>query len=221
MERRLAVAVLVVVILVLNWWFIWPHHSDWSNLHSQLEDGEQKLALYHKTIDGASKYDAMVKALENQGDSVAVEDQAINFLRTIQSIQSASGAGLVSMGRAIAHTNEFFVEQSQGIDVTGNDQQLVDFLYKLGSTASMIRVLDLELQPDQSKMRLNAHVQLVASYQKNPSAPAAPAAPNTNKKPQTGIPKPPAAANMPRPGTLPKLNQLSRPQNQPPHPKQP
>jgi len=200
MERRLAVGVLVVVILVLNWWFIWPHVSDWSNLHSQLDDGRQKLALYQKTIDGASKYDAMVKSLESQGDVVPVEDQAINFLRTIQSQSSASGAGLVSMGRPVTHTNEFFVEQMQSIDVTGNDKQLVDFLYKLGSSASMIRVLDLELQPDQSKMRLNAHVQLVASYQKNPTAPAAT---NQNKKSQTNVSKPPTAAALkPKPQIL-------------------
>ena len=25
MERRLAVGVIVVVIVVLNWWFVWPH----------------------------------------------------------------------------------------------------------------------------------------------------------------------------------------------------
>jgi hypothetical protein len=61
----------------------------------------------------------------------------------------------------------FFVEQVQNISVLANDEQLVDFLYKLGSGASMIRVRDLELQPDNPKMHLNANIQLVASYQKN------------------------------------------------------
>ena len=36
----------------------------------------------------------------------------------------------------------------QNINVIADDEQLVDFLYKLGSGASMIRVRDLELQPD-------------------------------------------------------------------------
>ena len=31
LERRLAVGVVVVLILVLNFVFIWPHFSDWSN----------------------------------------------------------------------------------------------------------------------------------------------------------------------------------------------
>lgn len=210
-ERRFAVAVLVIIILVLNWWYIWPHFSDWGNLHSQLDDGRRTLALYQKTIAGASKYDALVKSFENQGVFVPAEDQAINFLRTIQSQSAASGAGLMSMGRSVTHTNEFFVEQTQSIDVTGNDQQLVDFLYKLGSSASMIRVLDLELQPDGSKERLNAHVELMGSYQKNP--PAAEASqriktpPNIIKTTPIGITNPFARALLEhkalQPGQLP------------------
>jgi Tfp pilus assembly protein PilO len=174
MERRLAVGVLVVILLVLNWWFIWPHFSEWGNLHRQLESGRETLALYQKTITDSAKYGTLVANFENQGQFVPVEDQAINFQRTIQSQSLASGDSINSMGRPITHTNEFFIEQTLAIDVDGNDKQLVDFLFKLGSSASMIRVLDLELQPDQSKQRLNAHVQLMASYQKKPGAPAAP-----------------------------------------------
>ncbi|HEY1662376.1 MAG TPA: hypothetical protein VGI03_08155 [Verrucomicrobiae bacterium] len=180
MERRLAVAVLVIVILVLNWWFIWPHFADWGNYHGQLVGGQQTLALYQKTIADSAKYDALVKDFENQGEFVPAADQAISFLRTVQSQSSASGAGISGMGHVNTHTNEFFVEQTQSIDVNGNDQQLVDFLYKLGSSASMIRVLDLELQPDQSRMKLNAHVELMASYLKNPTA-APTAAAETSK----------------------------------------
>ena len=45
LERRLAVGVLVVFILVLNWVFIWPHFSDWSNLRHRIADARQKLAV--------------------------------------------------------------------------------------------------------------------------------------------------------------------------------
>ena len=71
----------------------------------------------------------------------------------------------------MTHTNDaFFVEQIQNINVTATDDQLVDFLYKLGSDVSMIRVLDLELQPDPPRLKLNANIKLVASYQKNAPA---------------------------------------------------
>jgi len=53
------------------------------------------------------------------------------------------------------------------------EPQLVDFLYKLGNGSSLIRVRDLSLQPDPPRQKLAADIQLVASYQKNPTASAA------------------------------------------------
>jgi Tfp pilus assembly protein PilO len=106
---------------------------------------------------------------------------SINFLRTIQSQALASGVGMNSMSRAMTRTNDaFFVQQIQNINVAATDEQLVDFLYKLGSDASMIRVLDLELQPDPPHQKLNANIKLVASYQRN--APASSKATTANAK---------------------------------------
>jgi Tfp pilus assembly protein PilO len=171
LERRLAVGVLVVFILVLNWVFIWPHRSDWGNLHGRLDEARKKLVLYQTTILLTSNYEAQVKAFEKQGEFVAPEDQSINFLRTIQSQALASQVQLGNIARPVTHTNDaFFVEQIQNINVAATDDQLVDFLYKLGSDVSMIRVLDLELQPDPPRQKLNAQIKLVASYQKNAPA---------------------------------------------------
>jgi hypothetical protein len=171
LERRLAVGVLVVLILVLNWVFIWPHYGDWSNLRNRLEEAQKKLKLYQTTILQTSNYEAQVKGFETQGEFVATEDMSINFLRTIQSQALASGVVMGSMSRQSTRTNDaFFVQQIQNINVTATDDQLVDFLYKLGSDVSMIRVLDLELQPDSPHQKLNAQIKLVASYQRNAPA---------------------------------------------------
>ena len=172
MERRLAVGVLVVVIVVLNAWLIWPHFSDWENLRSRRDSARQKFTLYRTTIAQMTNYLALVKTLEGEGQFVPPEDQAINFMRTIQSQSAASGINGVNYSRSMMHTNEFFVEQVQNIQLTATDEQLVDFLYKLGSGASMVRVRDLELQPDGARTHLNANIRLVASYQKKPPAPA-------------------------------------------------
>jgi Tfp pilus assembly protein PilO len=166
LERRLAVGVLVVLILVLNFVFVWPYFSAWNKLHRRLEDSRQELKLYQTTIAEAANYQTQVKNLENQGEPIAREDQAINFMRTIQAQSAESGVGIVNNSRQTTRTNEFFVEQTQNINVIATDQQLVDFLYKLGSGASMIRVRDLELQPDTVHQHLNANIRLVASYQK-------------------------------------------------------
>ena len=168
LERRLAVGVLVVLILVLNWVFIWPHFSDWGNLRGRLTRARQKLALYQTTIQQTSNFEAQVKGFESQGESVLPEDMSINFLRTIQAQALASQVQMGNMGRQMTRTNDaFFVEQIQNINVTATDDQLVDFLYKLGNDVSMIRVRDLELQPDPPHQKLNAQIRLVASYQRN------------------------------------------------------
>ena len=189
LERRLAVGVMVILILVLNYVFVWPHFSDWSRLKTRLKNARDTLANHQATITQATNYQAQVKSLEGQGEFVAPEDQAINFMRTIQAQAEASGVGRANYSRSIMHTNDaFFIEQVQNINVVATDQQLVDFLYKLGSGASMIRVRDLELQPDAPRLHLNANIRLVASYQKNPAAPARAADPD-NSKPATKIAK--------------------------------
>jgi Tfp pilus assembly protein PilO len=168
LERRLAVGALVVFILVLNWVFIWPHFSDWGKLRGRLNVAQQKLQLYQTTISQTANYQAQVKGFESQGEFVAPEDQSINFLRTIQSQATASQVQMGSMSRPMTRTNDaFFVEQIQNINVSATDDQLVDFLYKLGSDVSMIRVRDLELQPDPPHQKLNANIRLVASYQRS------------------------------------------------------
>ncbi len=170
LERRLAVGVLVILFLVLNGVFIYPHFSDWANLRNRLEAAQKKLKLYQTGSGQAPVYAAKVKALQN-GESVAAEDMSIDMLRTIQNQSTQSGVGIANTSRPITRTNDaFFVEQVENIKVIADDRQLVDFLYKLGSGASMIRVRDLELQPDTPRQHLNANIRLVASYQKNSAA---------------------------------------------------
>jgi len=173
LERRLAVGGFVALIIVLNWWLVWPHFSDWGTLKNRLKTANDKLKLYQTAVAQIPDYQAKVKAFESQGEFVAPEDQAINFTRAIQSQSAASRVNIINTSRQLTRTNDaFFVEQVQNINVTATDDQLVDFLYKLGSGASMIRVRDLELQPDTAHQHLTANIRLVASYQKNPNAPA-------------------------------------------------
>jgi len=180
LERRLAIGVLVVLFLVLNYVFIWPHFSDWGNLRKRGDDAQRKLRLYQTAIAQRPTFEAQAKKLESAGEFVAPEDQSVNMLRTIQSQSAQSGVSIVNTSRQMTRTNDaFFIEQIQNINVLANDEHLVDFLYKLGSGASTIRVRDLELQPDNAKQNLNASIRLVASYQKN--APAANLKPATAK----------------------------------------
>jgi hypothetical protein len=104
----------------------------------------------------------------------------------------------------MTRTNQFFLEQSQTITVQSGEQQLVDFLFNLGSGNSLIRVRDLGLHPDAPHQQLAATIRLVASFQKNPTTkPAAPAARTGSAKPAgapAALARPPTATASPQPG---------------------
>jgi Tfp pilus assembly protein PilO len=175
MERRLVVGVGVVLLVVLNAVFIWPHFADWGNLQGRMAKARSELARNTAAAAQIPDLQKQVKQFASEGQFVALEDQAIDLMRTIQSQAAASGFGIQNYSRSQTRTNDaFFVQQEQNINVTATEEQLIDFLYKLGSGASMIRVRDLELQPDGPRQRLSANIKLVASYQKNPQ-PAKPA----------------------------------------------
>jgi Tfp pilus assembly protein PilO len=170
LERRLVIGVLVVLFIVLNWVFVKPHFSDWSDFSNRLDNANLKLKNYRAAVAQMPELEKQVKTFESEGEFVALEDQGVNFMRTIQTQSSQSGVALQNFSRPVTKTNDvFFVEQVQNINVLATEEQLVDFLYKLGSGSSMIRVRDLSLQPDPPHQRLSADIRLVASYQKNPT----------------------------------------------------
>jgi len=180
-ERRLVVGVGVALVVALNWMFIWPHFSDFGNYERRLGDAEVKLKTYRNAVAQTSDLQKQLKTFESEGEFVALEDQGVNFMRTIQQQAAQSGVGLQNASRSISNTNDvFFVRQMQNINVLAAEENLVDFLYKLGSGSSMIRVRDLSLQPDPPRQRLVADIRLEASYQKNPAA--SPAAKSSTAK---------------------------------------
>ena len=185
LERRLAFGVLVVFVLVLNYVFIWPHFSDWNNLKRRLDTAQMELARDQAAIAEMPKYQALVKQFEGEGEVVPPEDQAINFLRTIQTQAAMSGVGIANMGRQSTSTNDvFFVQLIQNINVSATDEKLVDFLYKLGSSASMIRVLDLELQTDPPRATSRRQRPARRQLPEKIPPPAAPAAAKAAQKAQ-------------------------------------
>jgi hypothetical protein len=169
MERRLAVGVIVVLLLVANYVVIWPHFGDWGKLDFQIDQAHQKLNNYNSAIAQAPAYEQKLKKFQNEGAYVAKEDQAVNFMRAIQDQAGRTGVSIVNVPPSVMHTNDaFYVERVETISVRATDDQLVSFLYQLGNDPAMIRVWNLELHPDGQRQRLEAGVGLVASYQKAP-----------------------------------------------------
>jgi Tfp pilus assembly protein PilO len=178
-EKRLVVGILVVVFLVVNAWVVFPHFSDWSNVQGRMSEAREKLAKWQGVAAEEPKIRRLVDELQKQSSAVPPEEQTFQFTKTILQQAQQSGVNIVQTGKIFSETNQFFLLQTQSISVTSGEQQLVDFLFNLGSGDSLIRVRDLSLRPDPPRQSLSAGVKLVGSYQKKTPGKAAPAARKT------------------------------------------
>ena len=178
-ERRFVVGVALVFFLVINIFWVWPHFSDWSDLQRRLSAARSDLTLRETTIQQGERLKPEINKMLSASADVPPEDQAVQFLRTIQTQAAQSGVGVTGNGRLVTRTNQFFIEQIQTITVQSGEKQLVDFLYNLGQGNSLVRVRDLSLRPDQARQQLAASITLIASFQKTSKAATAPAPKNS------------------------------------------
>ena len=178
-ERRLVVGTAVVLFLVINVVWVWPHFSDWSAMKKRMGDAVWKQEIFQREIDKLPTYKREIATFEKSGAPVPLDDAAVQLMRTVYQQAGQFHVDLNSANaRSRSVTNLFFIEQSLNTTGVAKDEDLVKFLYGLGSDASFIRVRDLTLRPDAPRYRLVVTLQLVASYQKNPKT----AAPAVNTK---------------------------------------
>lgn len=207
-ERRFVVGVVVVFFIVINLVWVWPHFGDWSETKGRMAEAHKQLFLFSNGTNLIPDLRKEIDKYQKEGEVVPPSDQAVRFVRLIQS--EASKVGIIpesmSSQRQTGPTNNaFFVEQNETMTMQSQESQLVDFLYNLGAGNSLIRVKVLSVQPDQSHQRLTTRVTLIASYQKPEVAPrgaapaSAPAAPA-----KTPAPTPAPAATVKPPATTAK-----------------
>jgi hypothetical protein len=204
-ERRFVVVVGLVLFLVVNIFWVWPHFSDWGTIRGRIESATATLATFDAAFEKTNNWGIEVEKMQRGGGNVPAEDQAVAFLRAIQTQAAQSGVAVGGNGRLITRTNQFFMEQIQTINVSSGEKQLVDFLYNLGSGDSLVRVRDLSVHPDPAHQQLQANITLIASYQKNAKAPPAsknaPAAKPAPAAMPTTKPVPAAATDNSKPVT--------------------
>jgi hypothetical protein len=202
-ERRFVVGVGVLFVVVINLVWVWPHFGDWSETKGRMNTARDQLVLFQNGTNQIPDLRKEIDKYQKQGEVVPAQDQALRFVRLIQTEEAKVGIMHESMTpsrQSNTTNNPFFLEQSENMTLQSSEKQLVDFLYNLGSGNSLIRVKVLSTQPDQSHQRLTTRLTLVASYQKTEVAPRAPAA-GMGAKPVTPIPASPKAATPVTPKT--------------------
>lgn len=165
-EKRVVVGVAAMVFVVFNIWFVRPHFSDWGRVKIRIATAREKLKKYQGEVSQITTVSNQVRKLEGEGLSVPPEEQSVQFLRAIQTEAARSQVNILSSGRQTERTNQFFLELSQTFNLQSSEGPLVDFLFNLGSSNSLLRVRDMTLRPDPPHQQLNAGVKLVSNYQK-------------------------------------------------------
>lgn len=186
-ERRLLVVVGLVVFVVVNIWFVWPHFGELGNVRIRQDNAQMKLDAYEKEIARKPVNEAKVSQLEKSGSNVPREDQATVLLSAITAKAAQHKVGVTGQSRQTTSTNQFFLEQSVNVSTLSGESELVNFLHDLGTGGSTIRVRELSVSPEPQRHRLTAKIKFVASYQAKPTAAPKPAPPQTA---QTSKPSP-------------------------------
>lgn len=208
-ERFFIAGAIVCLFVVINLVFVFPKFGKLKGIERRDRDAKTKLDLYEKEIAQTDFYRTNITVLEGDGASVPLEDQGVSFLQVIQSEAVKSGVIIQANNRLPESTNQFFKELSQSLTTLSEENQLVDFLYNLGTGSSQTRVRAISIRPDPSRTKLNATITLVASFQKKPPvrtapAPAAAVKPATKETPKDS-PKP-----APTPVTKPATNAATK-----------
>jgi|GEM_PF-379569 len=218
MERRWAVGAGSLVFLMMNYFFIWPHFGELKLNNKRIEVAEATNSFFQAELSKKGEYQRRLTVLQNGGDEVLPEDQAIDFVHFVDSRAVSNGVVITTRGQLNTHTNEFFIEQQLGINAQAYETNLVKFLASLGEGNSMMRVRSMTLHPEQNHFQLSVGVTLVASYQKKVSERRGAGSTGKTVAPVTRVSRPapatPAAAPAATPAPVPTLATppgLSRP----------
>ena len=186
-ERRLVVMAVAVLAVVLHFWFVQPYFREWGQVKAELDKTGRTLKTYQAEIARTNEYEAKRLKLEMQGSSLPAEQQAQPSILSDKILQVAKQSGfnagnMTPLGRSRGRTNDFFEEQAINLIVNPSaPQELVDFLYAIGSGDLLVRVKELSLNPDGSQTKLAGTMKLVASFQKKTPAALAPLKPGAAK----------------------------------------
>jgi Tfp pilus assembly protein PilO len=183
-EKRILAAVLVVALILVSIFFVWPKLGERPKLVTALEASRKKLASSQAEIARVPDYQARLQDLEGQGSAVLREEQAVQLQNMVQTTAAQHGVPITSLrlgapGGSTTSTNAFFDEQAVIVGVNTGEAELVNFLHGLGTGTSMIRVRDMDLRPDLPRYKLNGTITLIASYQRR--APSRPATANASR----------------------------------------
>lgn len=176
-ERRWVIGLAAGTFLLINYLFVWPHFKDWREADARKQKAEEKLTKFRAEIAHKPEYERLIKKYETEGGgSVAQEEQMEQFVTFVQNAANLYSVNILNNSPPRTSTNSpFFIDREMSFTVLAREDGLVNFLYALGSSNSVMRVRAMSLRPDGPHQQLSANITVLASYQKKAPVAAAPA----------------------------------------------
>jgi hypothetical protein len=170
-ERRWLIAIGCIVFITMNYLFIWPQFKQWPVNTLRMRTATDKTALYRAEIAHQPEYKRKIAQLDTENQNIAQEDQAVHFENFFRDRAVENGVQIQSTSRPSTRSDAFTMEQSTTIQVLAAEKNLVDFLYALGSSGSLMRVKAMSLRPlDMNRYQLHADLTIAESYLRNPTS---------------------------------------------------
>jgi hypothetical protein len=175
-ERRWVLGTAVVVFAMLNYLLVWPHFKDWGRNNIRIDAAEKKIATYRAELARKSYYETAIKRLQPEDANNVLSGDPIQIEYFYHARAEENSVMIQANTRPTSHSSDaFFQEEEFGLTLLGKESNLVNFLFSLGSSNSMVRVRAMSLRPDQPRHQLDANITIVASYLKK-QQPASPGA---------------------------------------------
>lgn len=180
-EKRVVVGGSVLLFLVLNLWFVWPHYGELGETRDRLQHAETTLTRYQLEVAQLPTRQEQLNQFEKQGALVLAEEQFNTVINEIVRLARKSKLNYEPPEADDRSENEDPDSMLQKRKVTlkfnpSSTEALIEFLIALPSSELAIRVLDLSIAPNRTRPHpgtmLAGSMTLVASFQKNAPAPA-------------------------------------------------
>lgn len=169
-ERRLLVGVGVVLFLVFNIYFIWPHFNEWGQLKGDIATLQMTRTAYEQERDNLPGYQEKEAELRGRSPAVPASGIGSQLVKEVQNQAKRLGkqfAYIKQIDGAQNERSQFFEEKIVNVRFTSwTDTNVLQLLISLGEGSSVIRIRDLSIKPDPSRLKLTGNATMIASYQK-------------------------------------------------------
>ena len=216
-ERRLVMSVVVVLMVVLAW-MAFTSIDDPGETNAKIVKAENNIKKFKAEIAKDAGYKKRIAELEGMNSAVENRNQEVDLRSKVARLKRESGLNIYDLGKQTSKPGDFFVEQSMRIQFNGKEEQIVNFLMRLGGDEdSLMRISRFSVSPDgqSNPTKLRGLATVTASYQKDYIAPPAEEAGEGTAEP-SATPEPAANPAEPaKPSTEPVDAAKEKPESKP------